>query len=49
MYIQTHTYRYMNHFAVHLKQTQHCKPTVLPLKNKSQSMPFVATEHVGRM
>ena len=24
----------MNHFAVYLKLTQHCKPTILQLKNK---------------
>ena len=23
------TYKYLNHFAVHLKLTQHCKSTIL--------------------
>ena len=27
-------YVYMNHFAVHLKLTQHCKSTILQLKKK---------------
>ena len=35
-YTHTHSYRYVkpNHFAVHLKLTQHCKSTILQLKNK---------------
>ena len=28
-------YTYMNHFAVHPKLTQHCKSTILQLKNKN--------------
>ena len=26
----------MNHFAVHLKLTEHCKPTILQLKKKKK-------------
>ena len=29
LYIHTYTHMYLNHFAVHLKLTQHCKSTLL--------------------
>ena len=33
--IYIYIYTYMNHFAVHLRLTQHCKSTVLQLKKKT--------------
>ena len=29
--------REMNHYAVHLKLIQHCKPTILELKKKRET------------
>ena len=34
MYIFIYIYMYLNHFAVHLKLTQHCKLAILQLKKK---------------
>ena len=33
IYMQVHIYTQLNHFAVRLKLTQHCKSTILQLKN----------------
>ena len=32
----THTHAHLNHFAVHLKLTQHCKLTTPQLKGKGK-------------
>ena len=34
-----HIYIKLNHFAVHLKLTQHCKSTILQLKNQHLGFP----------
>ena len=33
--MEKNSFLYMNHFAVHLKLTQHCKSTILQLLKKS--------------
>ena len=33
-HIHTHTHTQLNHYAVHLKLTQYCQPTILQYKMK---------------
>ena len=37
IYVCLYIYIYLNHFAVHLKLTQHCKSTILQLKKKKNA------------
>ena len=39
----------MNHFAVHLKLTQHCKSTILQLKSKYKKLIYNQKKKKARM
>ena len=43
IYTHTHTYMKLNHFAVHLKLTQHCKSTILQLKKRGNKKELKAS------
>ena len=39
--LKNNIYIKLNHFAVHLKQTQHCKSTILQLKKEKKGTSLV--------
>ena len=44
IYAHTHICIKLNHFAVHLKLTQHCKPTILQLKKQNKEKNYFLTK-----